>query len=328
MGQNLLVRKKTFDTWFDSSISALFISKYRRDESFFKKTFPNTLRPQSKDIIRTWLYYTLLRCFQLTKKQAWQHAWIMGYGVDEKGERMSKSKGNVLDPIPILEKYGADNFRFWNAAEVSLGSDFRCSEQRITGALKFLTKLWNIARFISSFPEPKRAKLTPTDELILAELTNLIKKSIQGYKDFNFFIPSNEIREFTWNLFAAHYIEMCKARAYGQGFNKKEQEAAWFTLHYCLKTILTLLAPITPFISDKIWRELYSKKSIHTEEFPKEEWDTAPAELTEKLKELNSRIWDAKKKRGLSLKDEIEINIPTELEEFKKDLIAMHKIKS
>lgn len=327
-GTEFIGEEKTFDTWFDSSISALFISKYTKDENFFKKIFPTSLRAQSKDIIRTWLYYTLLRCFQLTKKQAWEHAWIMGYGVDEKGERMSKSKGNVLDPIPILEKYGADNFRFWNAVEVSLGSDFRCSEQRIEGSSKFLTKLWNIARFISNFPEPKKANLTASDKWILAELTKLIKKSIQGYKDFNFFIPANEIREFTWNLFAAHYLEMCKSRAYGQGFNKKEQEAAWFTLHHCLKIILILLAPITPFISDKIWRTLYSKKSIHLEEFPKEKWDTELSELTEKLKEFNSGTWDTKKKRNLSLKDQIEINIPTELEQFKKDLIAMHSIKA
>jgi valyl-tRNA synthetase len=326
-GTEFIGEDKTFDTWFDSSISALFISKYTKDENFFKKTFPNSIRPQAKDIIRTWLYYTLLRCLQLTKRQAWEHAWIMGYGVDEKGERMSKSKGNVLDPMPILEKYGADNFRFWNASEVSLGSDFRCSELRIQGSSKFLTKLWNIARFISSFPEPKKAGLTAADKWILAELTNLIKKSMQGYKDFNFFIPANEIREFTWNLFAAHYIEMCKTRAYGQGFNKQEQEAAWFTLHHCLKTILILLAPITPFISDKIWRTLYSKKSIHLEEFPKEKWDTELIKLTEKIIEFDSNIWDTKKKRNISLKDQIEINIPLELKEFEKDLIAMHNIK-
>ena len=89
----------------DSSISPLFISRYRKDNNFFKKTYPNTIRPQAKDIIRTWLHYTNLRCYQLTNKQAFDSAWIMGYGVDEKGERMSKSKGNVVDPIPILEKY-------------------------------------------------------------------------------------------------------------------------------------------------------------------------------------------------------------------------------
>jgi len=319
---------RTFDTWFDSSISPLFISKYLKDEKFFKKTFPNSLRPQAKDIIRTWLYYTILRCYQLTDKLAWKRAWIMGYGVDEKGEKMSKSKGNVIDPLPLLKKYGGDAFRFWNAQESSLGSDFRCSEQRIVSASKFLTKLWNIARFMSLFPQPKTAKLIKTDRWILAELNNLIEECLEGYKKFNFFIPSNKIREFTWNIFASQYIEMVKTRAYGKGFNKKEQESAWFTLHTCLKTITLLLTPIIPFITEFIWRKLYSKESIHLEEFSKAKWKSKLTELTTKLIEFNSQIWDEKKKKGISLKERISIKIPKELKIFEKDLIAMHNIKT
>ncbi|MEM5879319.1 MAG: valine--tRNA ligase [Candidatus Aenigmatarchaeota archaeon] len=326
-GEEFEGETRTFDTWVDSSITPLFISKFLRDEEFFKKTFPNSLRPQAKDIIRTWLYYTLLRCYQLTGKEAWEHAWIMGYGVDEKGERMSKSRGNVIDPLPILEKYGADNFRFWSASEVSLGYDFRCSEERIASASKFLTKLWNIARFISSFPQPEEAKLTETDEWILAELSKLIEECLKGYEDFNFFIPATKIREFTWNLFASHYLEMVKPRAYGQGFGKEEQEAAWFTLHTCLKNILLLLAPITPFITEKIWLELYSKESIHLQNFPKAEWKSELEKLTEKVVEFNSRVWNLKKEKQLSLKDEIEIEIPGELKVLEKDLKAMHNIK-
>ena len=318
--------KRTFDTWFDSSISPLFISKYLRDEKFFKKTYPNTLRPQAKDIVRTWLYYTILRCYQLTGKLPWKHAWIMGYGVDEKGEKMSKSKGNVIDPLPLIKKYGADNLRFWNAQEASLGSDFRCSEQRIVGTSKFLTKLWNVARFISMFPQPKTAKLTKTDKWILAELNKLIEECLKGYEDFNFFIPSSKIREFVWNLFAPHYIEMVKARTYGQGFNKQEQKAAWFTLHTCLKTVLLLLAPITPFITDYLWRKLYSKKSIHLEEFPKPKWKNKLTRLTKKLLEFNSSIWEEKKSRGISLKEGIKARIPKSLKIFEKDLKAMHNL--
>lgn len=318
---------RTFDTWFDSSISPLFISKYLKDEKFFKKTFPNALRPQAKDIVRTWLYYTLLRCYQLTNKLTWNHAWIMGYGVDEKGERMSKSKGNVIDPMPLIEKHGADSFRYWNAAEVSLGSDFRCSEQRIVGASKFLTKLWNIARFISIFPKVKKAKLTKTDRWILAELSKLVDECLKGYDDFNFFIPSTKIREFTWNVFASHYIEMVKTRAYGKGFNKEEQKSAWFTLHVCLKTILMLLAPVIPFITDDIWTKLYSKKSIHSQEFPRPKWKSNLARLTPGLIEFNSNIWNIKKEKGISLKGTIDKKIPKKMKGFEKDLKAMHNIR-
>ena len=107
---------RTFDTWLDSSITPLFITKYKNNSQFYNYTYPTTIRPQGKDIIRTWLYYTMLRCFQLTSRLPWSDAWIMGYGLDEKGEKMSKSKGNVIDPLPLIRKYGADVFRFWAAS--------------------------------------------------------------------------------------------------------------------------------------------------------------------------------------------------------------------
>jgi len=317
---------RTFDTWMDSSISPLFIARYQKDDDFFKKTFPSGIRPQAKDIIRTWLHYTILRCYQLTKKPAFERAWIMGYGVDEEGKRMSKSKGNVVDPIPILEKYGGDIFRFWNAAEAGLGSDFRYSHDRIEGSSKFLTKLWNISRFISMFPEPKKAELTATDKWMLSELNELIKKCTKGYDKFDFFIPANVIREFTWNLFASHYIEIIKSRAYGEGFKEKEQKAAWYTLHLILKNLLRLFAPIAPYMTDYIWRELYGKGSIHKELFPKSEWKYRFNELTDEMIEFNMKIWKIKKDKGLSLKSEMKAKIPNNLKPFEKDLKKMHNL--
>ncbi|MGQ0771454.1 MAG: valine--tRNA ligase, partial [Nitrososphaerota archaeon] len=207
--------ERTFDTWMDSSVSPLFVSKYKKDDEFFKKTYPATLRPQAKDIVRTWLYYTILRCEQLTGKTPWSEAWIMGYGLDEKGMKMSKSKGNVVDPLPVIQKFGADTFRFWSASEINHGYDFRCSEQKIEATKKFLSKLWNVSRFISSYPAVEKNNLTATDEWILSELDNLVKECKKGYSEYNFFVPAVAVREFTWNVFAAHYIEMIKARAYG-----------------------------------------------------------------------------------------------------------------
>ncbi|MEM0262020.1 MAG: valine--tRNA ligase [Nitrososphaerota archaeon] len=319
---------RTFDTWMDSSISPLYITRYMKDEKFFRLTYPVGVRPQGKDIVRTWLYYTILRCYQLTGKPAFKHVWIGGMGLDEHGQKMSKSKGNVIDPVPILEKYGADVFRFWCAQEANLGEDFRISEQRIQSAGRFITKLWNIARYISSFPYPRTAELTPTDKWILSELSKTIEKCLEGYADFNFFIPSTTIRYFTWNIFADHYIEMCKPRAYGvSGFTKREQKSAWHTLHTVLKNILIMLAPITPFITEEIWRKLYSKKSIHLQKFQKPKWSKRYAKYTEHIINFNSRVWSIKKERNLSLKDPIDIEIPRELRIFKKDLIAMHNIR-
>jgi len=148
--------ERTFDTWMDSSITPLFISGYKRDSKLFRRAYPTGIRPQGKDIVRTWLYYTVLRCYQLTGRPPFKNVWIGGLGLDEKGEKMSKSRGNVIDPVPILEKYGADVFRYWSAQEASLGYDFRISEQRIASAGKFLTSFGTSLGLSHSFHTPER----------------------------------------------------------------------------------------------------------------------------------------------------------------------------
>jgi Valyl-tRNA synthetase len=271
----------------DSSVSPLFITKFNVDNEFFKKTYPTGIRPQAKDIVRTWLYYTLLRCEELTGKKPWSEAWIMGYGLDEKGMKMSKSKGNALDPLPIIQKSGADTFRFWSASEINHGYDFRCSEQKIESTKKFLSKLWNVSRFLSSFPVINSANLTNTDKWILSELDKLILECKEGYSQYNFFIPAIALREFTWNIFAAHYIEMVKARAYGIGFEDDERDAAIYTLHKVLSTVLKLLAPITPFITEHLWQTLYSENSVHKEKIPETENVEDFSQFTQNVIEFN-----------------------------------------
>jgi valyl-tRNA synthetase len=318
--------ERTFDTWMDSSVSPLFISKFNKDQEFFNKVYPTTIRPQAKDIVRTWLYYTLLRCEQLTGKKPWSEAWVMGYGLDEKGMKMSKSKGNAIDPLPVIEQFGADTFRFWSASEINHGYDFRCNEQKIESTKKFLSKLWNVSRFLSSFSVIESGIPTATDKWILNELDNLIKECKKGYDEYNFFIPAIAIREFTWNLFAAHYIEMVKARAYGIGFTDEERDGAIYTLHKTLSTILKLLAPITPFITEHLWKTLYSSESIHKQHQVETESEYNQSKITKEITEFNSKVWNEKKTKNLSLKDSIIITIPDSLESFKKDLKSMHNL--
>ncbi|MGH9982295.1 MAG: valine--tRNA ligase [Nitrososphaeraceae archaeon] len=334
--------EKTFDTWMDSSITPLFISKFSQANEFYSRTYPATIRPQAKDIIRTWLYYTMLRCYQLTEKLPWPNVWIMGYGVDEKGKKMSKSKGNVVDPLPIIQKYGADTFRFWSASETNLGQDFRCSEQSISNSQKFLSKLWNLGRFLSSFEVPKdlssteslkNKNLLHTDKWILSELNKLINTCIKGYENYNFFIPATSIRDFTWNVFASHYVEMIKGRVYDDE-NENFQISSLYTLHRCFSTILLLVAPICPFITDKLWKTLYSSESIHKQRFPKtDDFFKEFEKYTEKIIEFNSLVWNKKKNsinpttgKPLSLKDSTSISVPSELTEFEHDLKTMHNI--
>jgi len=263
----------------------------------------------------------------LTGKKPWTEAWIMGYGLDEKGMKMSKSKGNAIDPLPVIEKFGADTFRFWSASEINHGQDFRCNEQKIESTKKFLSKLWNVSRFLSSFPVIKEGNPTTVDKWILSELDNLIKNCKKGYDEYNFFVPAIAIREFTWNLFAAHYIEMVKKRAYGEGFSAEERDAAVYTLHKVLSTVLKLLAPITPFITEHLWQTLYSENSIHLEKQAAAEDVEDFTDITEEVVQFNSKVWNDKKAKELSLKDSIGVEIPEKLSEFTKDLQSMHNLE-
>ena len=331
--------EKTFDTWMDSSITPLFITKNKISNNNTNNidTYPVNIRPQAKDIIRTWLYYTILRCYQLTNKLPWKSVWIMGYGVDERGKKMSKSKGNVIDPHPIIQKYGADTFRFWSASESNLGQDFRCSEQSIFSCQKFLSKIWNLGRFISAFPTVSNVtdiELTSTDKWIISELNNFIKICKNGYNSYNFFIPSNSLRDFTWNIFAPHYIEMTKKRAYAES-EYSNSKSAIYTIHRCFSTILLLLAPICPFISEELWGKIYSNSSIHLEKFP--ELYNIPDSFrkhTQDIINFNSLVWNKKKEtlnpttgKPLSFKDPISLTIPNNLIPFKDDLKSMHNLQ-
>ena len=317
---------RTFDTWMDSSLSPLFISKYTKSTKLRSLTYPATIRMQGKDIVRTWLYYTLLKCYQLTGREPFRHAWIGGLGQDSQGRAMRKSLGNFVDPEPILVKFGADAFRFWGASEAGLGYDFRFSEERIAGAGKFLTKLWNTCRFISSFPMPAKAELTWTDKWMLNELGKLTEECVEAYGRFDVFTVSTKVREFLWNVFASNYLEMAKGRAYGDGVTQEEQEAAWYTLHTVVKSMLLLLAPVIPYMTDYAWRKLYGTQSIHLEAFPKAQRFEVSEKVGQSIMEFNAEVWKTKRDKGLALKDSINTRIPPNLKQFEKDLVRMHHI--
>jgi valyl-tRNA synthetase len=119
---------------------------------------------------------------------------------------------------------------------------------------------------------------------------------------------------------------MVKPRAYGTGFTKAEQRAAWYTLHTVLKNVLLLVAPITPFITDHIWRQVYAEKSIHTQAFPKAAWPKTSKRYTAKLLEFNREVWKTKKESNLTLRDQLEVEVPRALRPFKDDLIKMHSL--
>lgn len=329
-GRGFVGEERVFDTWFDSSITPLYILKYSRDDDFFKKNSPCTLRPQGKEIVRTWLYYTLLKDYLLTGKCIFRDVWINYHIVDENGRKMSKSRGNVIDPRDILERFGAEPFRLWAAIEGNLDrTDFRCSFERIQGAGKTITKLWNVARFVSMFPYGEdEYELTPLDTWILREANGLVELARERYESYNFHEPAVRIKHFLWETFASHYVELVKNRAYNRdnSFSREKQQGAVYALNHCLDVILKLLAPIIPMITYKIYMELRGR-DIHFEEFPEPEHYESPF-LTREIEELNKSIWKAKKERGLSLKDEVRAAVlPQKFKAIADDIAATHRIR-
>ncbi|MDP7079932.1 MAG: valine--tRNA ligase [Candidatus Undinarchaeales archaeon] len=336
--------ERVFDTWMDSSISPFFITGYNRNEELFKKAFPCSVRPQGKDIVRTWLYYTLLRGYHLTGKSVFDHVWISGHVVDEDGRKMSKSLGNITYPDPLIKQYGADALRLFGCLEASLGSDIRFSEERLKGASKYVQKLFNISRFVSMFPlveDPADVELQGMDRWALASLNKMVADAEKGYDALDFLFPAVSVRSFTWSVFADIYLEAVKRRAYNSDgeFSEAQQKAAWFTLHYCMKTILKVTAPIMPFVTDHVWTTVYAKTTIHHEAYPEptELAEDAFTDLTGTITQLLSFVWkekkseDRKKERPdvkLNLRSEVaELWIPPSLEPFILDIKAMHNAK-
>ncbi|HEX9340476.1 MAG TPA: valine--tRNA ligase [Thermoplasmata archaeon] len=321
-GKEFIGEDRVFDTWMDSSVSNLFLTRYGKDEAFFAATFPVSLRPQGREIVRTWLYYTTLKSWVVRRSKPFHRVFIHGLGLDARGRAMHRTLGNVIDPWPLIRKYGADAIRAFVAGETNPGEDFNVSEAKIGGAAKFVTKLWNVARFISSFDEPEAGKLQPTDEWILAEMNRLVETCRGAYEDLNLFLPSNRCRDFVWNLFAPHYVEMVKARAY-----EGDTGARW-TLHACLRDLLRLLAPIVPFSTDKIWRAVYGG-GIHAERFPmpRDGIPASRADFTDGIVSFNAEVWRKKRDQGLPLNTELSgVVVPYELKAFEGDLRRMHRL--
>lgn len=316
--------EKVFDTWMDSSISNLYVTHWHNDPDFFARNFPTTLRPQGRDIVRTWLHYTALKSHLLFDRPAFSHAWITGLGMDEQGRKMSKSLGNVIDPDEILSQHGSDALRFWIASECTIGDDYRISRDRIQGAKKFLSKLYNVSRFVSSFEEaPRPERLAPWDAWILAELNRTIDEALAGYAAYDFFRAANGVRGFVWNLFAPHYLEMVKKRAY------EGDPSTLYTLHACHRAALALLAPITPLFADTVWDGVYGGDA-HAQRFPRpvEGVPDEALKATEPIVAFNSEVWKRKKEANLPLNAPIAgVPVPPELAAFARVLGEMHTLQ-
>ena len=323
-----IAEERILDTWMDSSISELYILKYLSDDEFFKKAYPASLRPQGKEIVRTWLYYTILRGYLETGKPCFKDAWIHQHILDGKGRKMSKSLGNIINPQELLKEFGGEAIRMWASIEGDLSKkDLPCSKEKVQGELKTLNKLLNVSRFVMIFNKPKKPKLTNIDQLFIDYIENLTKEADESYGNYDFHSPALKLRNFLWEIYASHYVEIVKSRAYNQEkkFSNEESDSAKYTLHFLLERLLTLLYPIIPQITSTIAKT--ENINLLNSEFPKANKGKSNLDLIDKIMEFNSLVWKTKKEKGISLRENITgIKIPQELKDFEKDLKACHKI--
>jgi len=260
---------RVLDTWATSSLTPQITASLVD----IKIKIPFSFRNNAHDIIRTWDFYTIVKSLYHENKIPWENMMVSGF-VTLKGEKMSKSKGNVIDPREIMDKYGSDALRFW-AAGSKLGEDTDYQEKDLVAGTRFINKLRNASKFVfmnlKGFNGKKPKKLELIDDLFLDELNNVIFTSTLRFEDYNYSKAKFNIEEFFWKNFCDKYLEIVKKRIYqGKG---NEKLSAQYTLFQSLFTILKLIAPIMPFIAEEIYQEYFKKtkkdKSIHISDWPK-----------------------------------------------------------
>ena len=345
--------EKVFDTWMDSSNSNLFVSGYLNDMDTFDKAFPTAIRPQGKEIVRTWLYYTLLKSALLLDKPGFKHVWIDGLGMDPWGRKMSKSLGNGIDADSVLEcgaggrtgswrvkgpdksvqlkanKIGSECFRLWKACDAQVGDDFQINPEEIEAKyFGVLTKLFNVARFASQFDVPEDLDDAPDnlsieDRWILAEFANSMEKVENAWENLDIYTATQALKTFGTGILPSHWLEMSKSRLYDG-----DKNAAW-TIHRIVRDLMSGLSPVCPFFTHHISSTLYQTSAVDVREFPsRTPNDDSLRELTSSIEDFNGITWKTKKDAGLSLNAPISgIEIPDNLKDFTAILTQMHKLE-
>ncbi len=254
------------DTWATSSVSPQLVTGWERDQDLFARTFPMDLRPQAHDIIRTWLFSSVLRAHLENGSIPWHHAAISGWVLDPDRKKMSKSKGNVVTPMGLLEEYGSDGVRYW-AARGGPGVDTAFDVGQMKIGRRLAMKLLNASKFVLA----SRAPGTPVSEVLdrgmLSRLATLVADATRALDDYDYTRALMMTETFFWE-FCDDYVELVKARRYGD-FGPAAAGSAATSVETALSVMLRLLAPYLPFVTDEVW-SWWQPGSVHVAAWPTE----------------------------------------------------------
>ncbi|MEF8807253.1 valine--tRNA ligase [Natronomonas sp.] len=293
------------DTWMDSSISPMFVAGWP-EESFE----PVQLREQGHDIIRTWAFYTILRTTAVTGEIPWEEALINGMVFGEDGNKMSKSRGNFVQPEEVVEEHSADAFRQAMALGGQPGTDIQFQWKEVTSASRFQTKLWNITKFASghldeSTPDIHDPGYRDADAWILAECARVADNVAEDMDEYRFDSALREVRDFVWHDLADDYLELVKGRLY-EG-RPGEKHAAQHALYTALTASLRMLSPFAPFITEEAWDHLPTDGSVHNADWPDPpEVDPEDAERGELVADVAATVRGWKSDEGKPLNAELD----------------------
>ena len=255
------------DTWATSSLTPQLAGGWISDPEKYAKVFPFTLRPQGQDIIRTWLFSTVLRSFQQEKQLPWSDAALSGWILDPDRKKMSKSKGNVVVPNDLLDEHGSDAVRYW-AAAARLGTDAAFDIGQMKVGRRLAIKVLNAAKFVLSFElAGNKVEVTQAiDKAMLAALAEVVTGATKAFESYDHTKALELTESFFWN-FTDDYLELVKERAYGQNTDPVGQASAVSALRIALLAITKLLAPFIPFATEEAW-SWWQEGSVHRSVWP------------------------------------------------------------
>ncbi|MCW2620943.1 MAG: valine--tRNA ligase, partial [Frankiales bacterium] len=251
------------DTWATSSLTPQIAGQWEDDPELFAAVFPYDLRPQGHDIIRTWLFSTVVRSDAEHGSVPWTGTALSGWILDPDRKKMSKSKGNVVTPMGLLEQHGSDAVRYW-AAGGKLGMDTAFDEGQMKVGRRLAVKLLNASRFALTFPEFPPGPVThPMDLALLERLASVVEEATAAFERWEYARALEVTEAFFWT-FCDDYIELVKGRAYSEG---EGAASAGRALRTALDTLLRLLAPVLPFATEEVW-SWWREGSVHAQAWP------------------------------------------------------------
>lgn len=307
--------KDIINTWATSSLTPQIAAALVPD--MYDKIYPMSLRPQAHDIISFWLFNTVVKSRIHNKINPWKDVVISGWALDPHGKKMSKSKGNVVSPQVMIEKYSADCLRFW-AAGSKLGDDLPFQEKDFVTGQKIITKLWNAAKFaamhLEDYNHEEEVELEEYDRAVLSKLNVMIENCTKYFDNYEYSKTKNDVEAFFWQNICDYYLEIAKDRLYNPDKRgKMQRKSAQYTLYRLILSTIKMFAPIMPYITEEIY-QLYFKKNEKAESVHLSGWPSADKTLIDSNAEfigdlVNSAVEyvrRAKSEQNISLKEPIK----------------------